>query len=156
MMPFAIIIGASLILLLLDIIGVKTGKKLARKLVVGAVMSLIPFILIYVFIAYLPNLLPLAAQLLPGQSIPAGVQTLVSSVASSPISGTASQTFDVVGTTTVTWGFGIGAYLFVVAAVIRTVAALVMRGAPEMEAQPPAAPVTPPTPTTAIFIHSAE
>jgi hypothetical protein len=156
MIPFAIIIAAGLILLVLDIIGVKSGKKLGRKLIVGAVMSLIPFIVIYAFIAYLPNLLPLAAQLLPGQTIPAGVQTLVSSVASSPISGTASQTFDVVGATTVTWGFGIGAYLFVVAAVIRIVAALVMRGAPEMEAQPPVAPATPPAPVTATRIHSAE
>jgi hypothetical protein len=147
MIPFAIIIGAGLILLVLDIIGVKSGKKLGKKLIIGAVISLIPFILIYVFIASLPNLLPFAAQLLPGQSIPAGVQTLISSVASSPISGTASQTFQVVGATTVTWGFGIGAYLFVVAAVIRIVAALVMRGAPEMQAQPPAAPAIPPAPS---------
>jgi hypothetical protein len=147
MIPFAIIIAAGLILLALDIIGVKSGKKLGRKLIVGAVISLIPFIVIYIFIASLPSLLPFAAQLLPGQSIPAGVQSLIGSIASSPISGTASQTFDIVGSTTVTWGFGIGAYLFVVAAVIRIIAALVMRGAPEMGAQPPVAPATPPAPT---------
>jgi hypothetical protein len=87
-------------------------------------------------IVMLPSLLPFAAQLLPGQNIPSGVQTLVGSVASNPISGTASQSFPVVGETTVIWGFGVGAYLFIVAAAIRLVAALVMWGAPEMETQP--------------------
>jgi hypothetical protein len=134
--PFAIIIVASLVLLILDIIGVKSGKKLGRKMITGAITSLIPLILIYVFITLLPSILPLAAQLLPGQNIPSGVQTLVSSVASNPVSGTASQTFSVVGETTVIWGYGIGAYLFIVAAVIRLIAALVMWGAPEMETQP--------------------
>lgn len=142
--PFAITIGAGLVLLVLDIIGVKSGKSLSKKMMGGAVTSLIPFILIYMFIFMLPSLLPLAAQILPGQNIPAGVQTLVSNVASNPVSGTASQIFPVVGTTTVTWGFGIGAYLFIVAAAIRLVAALVMWGAPELGAQPQST-VTQPT-----------
>ena len=141
--PFAIIIAASLVLLILDIIGVKSGKKLGWKMITGAITSLIPLILIYVIIAMLPNLLPYAAQLLPGQSIPSGVQTLVGSVASNPISGTASQTFPVVGETTVIWGYGIGAYLFIVAAVVRLIAALVMWGAPEMGTQSRSSATTP-------------
>lgn len=147
-LPFAIFIGVGLVLLVLDIVGVKKGSTLGRKFVFGAITSLLPFVFIYIFVAYLPNLVPFASSLI-GQQVPPEATALVNSVASSPVSGTASQTMPVVGATTVTWGFGIGAYLFLAAAAIRIVAGLVSFTAPNLDAASgaePAQAVPPPPP----------
>jgi hypothetical protein len=124
--PFAIIIAAGLILLLFDIIGVKSGKKIGRKFIFGAITSLLPFIIIVIFMMQLPVFLPWAEQLLQGQGIPVEVDQMIKTIAANPITGTTSQDFPVVGTTTVRWGFGIGAYLFLIAAGIRVIAGAIM------------------------------
>ena len=135
-LPFAMIFLAGLVLLTLDIIGVKSGKKVGNKFIFGAVTSLMPFILIFVFIMMLPSFLPWASALIPGQEVPPQqIETMVRAVAGNPVYGTNSQVFPVVGTTTVSWGFGIGAYLFLVAAIIRIVAGLMMRTTPELHAE---------------------
>jgi hypothetical protein len=135
-LPLAVIFLAGLVLLTLDIIGVKSGKKLGNKFIFGAVTSLMPFILIFVFIMMLPSFLPWASALIPGQEVPPQqIETMVRAVAGNPVYGTNSQVFPVVGTTTVSWGFGIGAYLFLVAAIIRIVAGLMMRTTPELHAE---------------------
>ncbi|MFI5404412.1 MAG: hypothetical protein ACHQYR_01645, partial [Candidatus Gagatemarchaeaceae archaeon] len=145
--PFAILFAVGIGLLLLDVIGVKSGKRLGRKFIFSAIFSLLPFVFIYAFVAYLPNLVPLASSLLGGQSIPPAATQLVSTVASNPIGGTASQTFPVVGATTVAWGFGVGAYLFLAGAVVRIVGGFVMRRAKDLEPYPPVqAPTPPPVP----------
>jgi hypothetical protein len=71
-------------------------------------------------------------------------------VAGNPVYGADSQVLPVVGTTTVSWGFGIGAYLFLVAAIIRIVAGFMMRTTPELQQQtalPSAQPMPPPPPS---------
>jgi hypothetical protein len=143
--PFALFIAVGVILLTLDVIGVKNVKSLGLKLIVGAIQSLLPFILILIFIIQLPAFLPYASQLVPGQGIPPGLETMVGTIAGNPIMGTTSQQFQVIGLTTVNWGFGIGAYLFVVAAVIRIVAAYIIRTTPELQEKPVQSP--PPTKT---------
>ena len=151
--PFAILIAVGIVLLVLDVIGVKNGKNIGRKFILGAITSLLPFILIFLFMTQLPSFLPFASGLVPGQNIPPQLDTMVHAIAGNPVYGTTSQTFDVIGTTTVNWGFGIGAYLFLVAAVIRIAAGFIMRSAPELEAepppsQPPEAKPTPPPPSS--------
>jgi hypothetical protein len=147
--PFAIIIGVGLALLLLDIIGIKKGSSLGRKFIFGAITSLLPFVFIYAFVAYLPNLLPYASSLI-GQPIPSDVAALVNMVASSPVSGSSTQTLPVAGTTTLTWGYGIGAYLFLAAAVVRIIAGFISFSAPSLEAMaapaPPQEMMPPPPP----------
>ncbi len=143
--PFAIILAVGAILLAMDIIGVKSGRKLGTKFILGAIGSLIPFILIFIFINQLPSFLPLASGLLPGQTIPSQVVALVRSVASNPVSGTASQDFPVVGTTTVNWGYGIGAYLFLAAALVRIIGGIIILRTPNLDATQPGTPVVPPT-----------
>lgn len=134
--PFALFIVAGLILLALDIIGIKSGKSIGWKFILGAVVSLLPFILIFIFIMELPAFLSWASSLLPGQQIPPQVENMVAAVAGNPIYGTASQSFPVAGTTTVSWGFGLGAYLFVVAAVMRIVAGVMLMKSPPPEERP--------------------
>jgi Vacuolar protein sorting-associated protein 62 len=137
--PFAILFAVGLGLLLLDVVGVTSGKRLGRKFILGAIASLLPFVIIYAFIAYLPNLMPLASSLLGGQQIPPETSQLVGTIASNPVGGSAGQTFPVVGATTVAWGFGLGAYLFLLAAVVRIVAGMVMRSSPPLvQSTPPA------------------
>ncbi len=140
--PFAILIAAGIVLLTLDVIGVRSGKKLGTKFMTGAITSLLPFVFILVFITQLPSFLPFASGLIPGQSIPAELETLVRTIAGQPVSGTASQAFPVIGSTTVNWGFGLGAYLFVVAAVVRIVGGVMVRGTPDLTGEKPAEPKT--------------
>jgi hypothetical protein len=130
-LPFSIIFAASLVLLMLDIIAIKSGKKLGRKFIIGAIISLVPFILILVFIAMLPTFLPWASMLLPGQELPPQLETMVTSIATNPIAGTTSQNFEVVGVTTVNWGFSLGAYLFLFAAILRIISGVLMQGTGE-------------------------
>ena len=134
-LPLAMIFLAGLALLALDVIGVKSGKKLGNKFILSAITSLLPFVLIFVFIMMLPSFLPWASALAPGQEVLPEVETMVRVVAGNPVYGTNSQVFPVVGTTSVSWGFGIGAYLFLVAAVIRIVTGLMMRTTPELHAE---------------------
>jgi len=141
--PFAILIAVGVVLLVFDVIGVKSGKNIGRKFMLGAITSLLPFILILLFMTQLPSFLPWASALVPGQSVPPQLDTMVHAIAGNPVYGTTSQNFDVIGTTTVNWGFGIGAYLFLVAATIRIAAGFIMRSAPELQIEP-LPPLTPP------------
>lgn len=141
--PFAILIAVGAVLLALDVIGVKSGKSLGRKFILGAVSSLLPFILILVFITQLPTFIPFASGLIPGQTLPPQFTSLVNIIAKSPVSGTSTQQFPVVGSTTVNWGFGLGAYMFVVAAGVRIVAGFIIRTTPELNKAPGPTPIPP-------------
>jgi hypothetical protein len=144
--PFAILIAVGIILLALDIIGVKNPKSLGLKFILGAITSLLPIILIFIFINQLPLFLPWASQLAPGQTIPPQLDTTVHAIASNPITGTTNQQFPLIGTTTINWGFGIGAYLFIAAAIIRTIAGYIIRSSPPLQEKPtPTATPTQPT-----------
>lgn len=147
--PFAILIAVGLVLLALDVIGVKSGKSLGFKFMLGAITSLLPFILIFVFINQLPLFLPWASQLVPGQGIPPQLDTMVRTIAGNPLMGTTSQQFPVVGVTMVNWGFGVGAYMFVAAAVMRIIAGFIMRSSPKLQEKPTPSPPAekPPAPS---------
>jgi hypothetical protein len=58
--------------------------------------------------------------------MPPQIVETVNSVASFPLAGTESQLFPAVGLTTVTWGRSIGAYLLILAAVLRIVGGALM------------------------------
>jgi hypothetical protein len=146
--PFAILIAVGLILLALDVIGVKNPKSLGLKFMLGAITSLIPIILIFIFINQLPIFLPWASQLAPGRTIPPQLETTVRAIAGNPVTGTTSQQFPTVGTTTVNWGFGVGAYMFIAAAVIRIIAGYVMRSSSKLQEKPAPTPTQPQAPTT--------
>jgi hypothetical protein len=79
----------------------------------------------------LPTFLPWASVLLPGQELPQQFETMVTSIATNPIAGTTSQSFEVVGITTVNWGFSLGAYLFLFAAILRIISGVLMQGTGE-------------------------
>lgn len=130
--PFATLLAAGVALLVLDVIGVRSGKKLGGKMMTGALTSLLPFVLIFVFITQLPSFLPFAASLIPGQTILPELETILRTVADKPISGSTSEQFPFIGTTTVNWGYGLGAYLFLAAAAIRIIGGILVRRTPEL------------------------
>jgi len=134
--PFAILIGFGAVLLALDVIGVRNGKVLGRKFIIGALFSLLPFILIYAFITQLPTFIHFASSLVRGQTLPSQFNSLVNTIAANPVSGMRSQQFPFFGPTTVNWGFGLGAYMFVVAAGIRIMAGFIIRTTPELNKKP--------------------
>ena len=142
-LPFAILIAAGIVLLALDVIGVKSGKSLGTKLMVGMVTTLLPVILILLFIALLSSFLPMASGLFPGQTIPTQVESMVRTVSGSPVGGTTSSQFPVVGVTTVNWGLSIGAYLFIVAAILRLIGGFVMYSASKLQKEAPPPPPPP-------------
>jgi hypothetical protein len=134
--PWALFIGVGVVLLALDVVGVKSGKRLGLKFMLGAITLFLPFVLILVFMTQLPAFLPWASSLVPGQQVPPQLDSLVYAIAGNPFVGSMSQAFPVVGVTSVWWGFGVGAYLFVVAAVVRIVGGFMMRRTPELEEKP--------------------
>ncbi len=143
-LPFAIIIAAGIILLALDVIGIKSGKSFGKKLWIGIIGTIIPLILVLVFISQLPALLPLANGLLPGSSIPPTVEATIRAIAASPIGGTTTTQFPVFEATSVSWGLALGAYLFLVAIILRIVGGFILYTTPELLRKPPA-----PTPAEA-------
>jgi len=144
-MPFAIAFGAGVILLALDVIGIKSGKSLGKKLMIGTISSLLPLMLILLFISQLGAIAPLASGLFPGQTIPASVERMLKTIATSPVQGTTSETFPIIGVTTVTWGLGVGAYLFLIAAILKLVGGLIIYTAPPLQ-QTQMTPLPPPPP----------
>jgi hypothetical protein len=153
--PFAIIIAAGAIMLTLNVIGIKNGKSLGIKLMIGLVTTLLPVILILVFVSQLTALLPFAAGLIPGQAIPSQVEAMVRTISGSPIGGTTASQLPVIGETVVNWGLALGASIFIVASILNLIAGIVMYTAPPLKEknQSPAPqpetspPPPPPSPT---------
>lgn len=151
-LPFAIIIAVGVVLLALDVIGVKSGKSIGKKLMLGMISTLLPLILIIVFVSMLPSLLPFAYGLFPGQAIPPQIANTIQAIAVSPIQGSGTSSMPIIGSTTVTWGLGIGAWLFVVAAILKLIGGIVMYTTPDLQSPqpqmyPPPMQNIPPPPT---------
>jgi hypothetical protein len=72
---------------------------------------------------------------------------MVRTIAGNPVMGTTSQQFPVIGVTTVNWGFGVGAYMFVAAALVRIIAGYIMRSSPELQEKPTPSPPVKKSPT---------
>jgi len=136
-LPFAIILGVGVMLLVLDVVGIKSGKSMGKKFMIGIISTLLPVILILVFISQLPAFLPFAYGLFPGQSIPPQVADTINSIAASPIRGTGTSVMPVIGLTTVAWGLDMGAFLFIVAAALKLIGGTIMYTTPELQRSPP-------------------
>jgi hypothetical protein len=128
--PFSIIFLSSVVLNALDIIGVEKPKSLSRTYIISGITSLIPIIIIMVFIAALAGVITSFASFLAGgQPIPQQVTDMVSAMSSSPFSGEFIDTTNSSGTINITWGLATGAYLFIAAAAIKIVAGITLRTA---------------------------
>jgi len=133
--PFSILFLSSVVLNALDIIGVEKTKSLSRTYIISGITSLIPIIIIIVFIIALAGVITSFASFLTGgQPIPQQVTDMVSAMSSSPFSGEFTDTVNSSGTINITWGLAIGSYMFIAAAAIKIVAGIIVRTAKVTEA----------------------
>ncbi|MCW4022017.1 MAG: hypothetical protein ACOWW1_00455 [archaeon] len=126
--PFSIMFISSVLLNVLDIISTEKPSKLSKSYIISGITSLIPAILIIVAVISLTVLIEsVAGSFSGGQALPPEVTDIVSAISAAPFGGTTTQTIDSAGTATVSWGVGIGVYLFIVAAAIKIVAGIMLR-----------------------------
>ncbi|MCW4015145.1 MAG: Vps62-related protein [Candidatus Bathyarchaeota archaeon] len=126
--PFSIIFLASAVMTGLDIIGAEKPKNLSRKYIISGITSLIPIIIIIIFIAMLTGLITSFADAFSGgQPLPQQVTDMVSAMSASPFGGNFMDTINSSGTLDISWGLAIGSYMFIVAAAIKIVAGIMLR-----------------------------
>jgi hypothetical protein len=128
--PFAIILLSSVVLNVLDLIGVEKAKSLSRTYIKSGITTLIPVIIILVFIIQLSGLItPFANAIGGGVTIPPQIDEMARRMSSSPIMGEYSSTLDSYGSLSISWGLAIGSYLFIAAAITKIVAGIITRKA---------------------------
>lgn len=128
--PFAIILLSSVVLNVLDLIGVEKAKSLSRTYIKSGITSLIPIIIIIVFITQLAGLItPFANAMAGGATIPPQIDEMAKRMSSSPIMGEYSSSLDSYGSLDISWGLAIGSYLFIAAAITKLAAGIITRKA---------------------------
>ncbi len=128
--PLGIIFISSVVLNVLDIIGVEKPKSLSRTYIISGITSLIPIIIIIIFIVSLAGLITSFASFMGGgQQIPQQINDMASAMSSSPLSGEFTDTINSHGSLNITWGLAIGSYLFIAAAAIKIAAGIITRTA---------------------------
>jgi len=133
--PFAIILLTSVVLNLLDLIGVEKAKSLSRTYIMSGITSLIPVIIVLVCIILLTGLITPFANAMGGGTVPTQIDEMAKEMASSPITGEYSDTLDSYGILRISWGLGIGSYLFIAAAITKLAAGIIVRKAVGTEKQ---------------------
>jgi len=128
--PFSILFLSSVVLNALDIIGVEKPKSLSRTYIISGIMSLIPIIIIIIFIVSLSGLITQFAGFMGGgEQMPLQVTDMASEMSSSPLMGKFTDTINSHGTLTIIWGLAMGSYLFIAAAAIKIAAGIITRQA---------------------------
>jgi hypothetical protein len=138
--PFAIILLSSVILNFLDLVGVEKAESLSRTYIMSGITSLIPVIIILIFIIQLATLItPFANVIAGGAAIPPYIDEMAKGMSASPIRGEYSSTIDTYGTLYLSWGLGLGSYLFIVAAIMKIAGGIITRKAicTRLEAETP-------------------
>ncbi len=128
--PFSIIFLSSVVLTALDIIGVEKPKRLSRTYIISGFTSLIPIIIIILFVFALTAVITsFAGALSGGEPIPQQVTDMTSAMSSSPLMGGYTDTINDQGSVAISWGLGIGSYMFIAAAAIKVAAGILTRTA---------------------------
>jgi hypothetical protein len=127
--PFGIFFLGSVVLNALDIIGVEKTKSLSRTYIISGFTSLIPIIIIILFIISLAGLITQFVGVMGGgENLPIQITGMASVMSSSPFGGKFTDNINSSGTINITWGLATGAYLFIAASVIKIVAGILTRG----------------------------
>ena len=128
--PFGIILMSSVVLNALDLVGVEKARSLSRTYIMSGITSVIPVIIILVFIIQLGGLItPFANAMAGGATIPPQIDEMAKRMSSSPIMGEYDGTLNSYGNLYISWGLGLGSYIFIAAAVTKIVAGIITRRA---------------------------
>jgi hypothetical protein len=123
-LPFYVLIGIGLVFLVLATIGISTSKKLGKKYLTRGLRLVVYFFLILGFILAIGSIVKMAA--------PAKIQgnadifNTANAISEAPFGGQYSAPITDVsgGSVFLHWGFGIGAYLLLIAGIILLIAGL--------------------------------
>jgi hypothetical protein len=130
-LPFSLLIGIELVFIVLSTIGVSDSRKLGKKYLFRGARFFTPFILILILVLTLASLLPqIAPASIRGN---ADVFSAMNRVSQAPFNGEYSMPVTGVaggGTVALTWGFGFGVYLLLIAGIL-----MLMAGIIELSAQ---------------------
>ena len=128
--PFGIFFLVSVVLNALDVIGVEKAKSLSRTYIISGFTSLIPLIIIILFIVSLAGLITQFAGFMGGgDQMPIQINEMASAMSSSPFSGEFTDSINSHGILTIIWGLAMGSYLFIAAAATKIVAGILLRTA---------------------------
>ncbi len=133
--PLGVIFAIVIPLLMLDTLAVTRGTALSRKYVDSAIILLIALVLVLAFASDLPGLVPAISSAVGGQQLSAAGSSFLTTISSNPAGGSGA-----VGTSTVSWGFGTGTYLFIVAALAEFAAGGVIGSVPDLAPKAPQQP----------------
>jgi Na+-transporting methylmalonyl-CoA/oxaloacetate decarboxylase gamma subunit len=81
-----------------------------------------------------------------GLSLPPEATQMAQAVAQQPLQGTQTTAVGSYGSVALSWGLGLGAYMLLAAAIVRLVAAIVLRGVKEAKPRTAATQTPPPPP----------
>jgi len=143
--PFGILLLVGIVFGVLDIVGMKTAKDLGNKYLRGGLFFLILFIVLVLLIFEMTSIIQSLATSF-GLSLPPEATQMAQAVAQQPLQGTQTTAVGNYGSVALSWGLGLGAYLLLAAAIIRLVAALVLRGIRDTKPQNVATQPPPPPP----------
>jgi len=126
-LPITLLVIAGLIFSALDIIFLTDTRRLARKHIIGAIYPLLPLILIIVFISLIPGIIPSFSSFANGQEASPELSNIVGRISESPLMGQYIFTVPYLGKVDLFWGIGLGAYLFLLSALLKIAGGIILR-----------------------------
>ena len=125
--PLAVILFTTIMFNILDIIGIGATRNLVKKYITSGITSVIPVILILIFVAKMSGLIPQYASAITGGTAPPEINQIADSISSSPVQGRYDGSLGTYGAIFVSWGLGTGSYLFIAAALVKLAAGIVAK-----------------------------
>jgi hypothetical protein len=117
--PFLWILLMGMFIFFFGIVGIHTSRKMGKKFIGRGIITLLPIIIILVFVLMLASL----TSSLTGDA-PQEVTEIIDEISSNPLFGQTSRSFGEYGEADLTWGLGPGALLFILAAIMFFTAAI--------------------------------
>jgi len=142
MIPLGLLLLASVVMTVLDLMNAKSGKSLGLKYLLGGIMPVIYFIVLIVVVSMLGSVINGVRPMLGQEGIPAETEGLLNSVAGAPFSGGYQGGFGGYAYINITWGMGMGIYLIFIGGIIKIIAGIAMiASAPKVEKKQPSKPL---------------
>ncbi len=143
--PFGIVLLAGVVFGLLDILGVNKAKGLGNKYLRGGIAFLILFIILVLFIVQLASAIQALASTF-GLTMPPEAAEMAQTISQQPLQGSQTQKIGDHGSVYLSWGLGLGAYMFLAAAIVKLLGGTILRVIPEPQAETEKAQSPPPPP----------
>lgn len=136
-LPLGVLLLVGVVFGILDIIGIEKAKSLGNKYLRGGIFFVVLFVFLVILISQLASLVQTLAGTLGMTLPPEGLQ-LAEAIAQQPLQGAQSRAIGDFGSVSLSWGLGLGAYLILVAAIVKLAGGIILRRIPELTLPPKA------------------